>query len=82
MRRPTLHTFLVANRAEILDRSRAKLGRRDVSTASESELAHGLPRFLDQLVTILGTKKPELAVEHGVVAASASRHGGRSCGRA
>ena len=43
---------------------------------SASEQAGGLPRFLDQLVTILGTKKGELTLEHDRVAASASRHGG------
>jgi diguanylate cyclase (GGDEF)-like protein len=76
MSRPTLHAFLVANGDEILQRSRAKLGRRAVSAATESEQADGLPRFLDQLVTILGAKKGELTVEHESVAASASRHGG------
>src|SRR5579863_4579326 len=76
MGKPTLHAFLVANRDEILEGSRAKLGRRDVSTATEAEQADGLPRFLDQLVTILGTTKGELTAEHDSVAASASRHGG------
>ena len=76
MSRPTLHTFLVANRDEILERSRGKLDGRDIANPSEAELAHGLPRFLDQLITVLGAKKSELPVECDSVAASASLYGG------
>ena len=76
MSRPTLHTFLVANRDEILERSRTKLDRRDVSKPNEPEPAYGLPRFLDQLVTILGAKNSEVPVELDTVAASATSYGG------
>jgi diguanylate cyclase (GGDEF)-like protein len=74
---PTLHTFLVANREEILERSRSKLGGRAVPAPTRSVSADGLPLFLDQLVTILGGQKGDLTAEHARVAASATIHGGR-----
>ena len=70
-----LHAFLVANREEILARSRSKLGRRGIPTPTAAELADGLPRFLDQLIAILDPKKGEPLAEQGSVAASASIHG-------
>jgi len=71
----TLHAFLVTNRDEILDRARARLGGRTAPTPTESELAEGLPRFLDQLVVVLAAKKGDLLAGPGSVAASASIHG-------
>jgi hypothetical protein len=70
-----LHVFLVTNREEILDRSRSKLGRREIPTPTAAELADGLRRFLDQLITILGAEKDEPDAGPGAVAASASIHG-------
>jgi signal transduction histidine kinase len=75
---PRLHEFLVANRREILARSRAMLAAREVPTPTESELANGLPLFLDQLVEILvaksgdgdGQNRPSVGV-----GASATVHG-------
>ena len=85
IRSPTLHDFLVANRGQILDRSRAKLAGRHAPTPTASELADGLPHFLNQLITILGGtvlggtilggKKNELTAEHDDMAASATLHG-------
>jgi nitrogen-specific signal transduction histidine kinase len=71
-----LHEFLIENRAEILDRSRAKLAGRPVPTPTEAELENGLPLFLDQLIAILRTKKDERGPGHDSVSASASLHGG------
>jgi signal transduction histidine kinase len=80
---PRLDDFLAANRAEILARSRTMLAAREVPTPTESELANGLPLFLDQLVEILGAKNGQgtstrtgnnnLSVG---IAASATVHGG------
>jgi signal transduction histidine kinase len=72
-----LDEFLVANRDEILARSRAKLAGRVAPTPTPAELANGLPLFLDQLVAILRTKKGERAAGHDGVSASASLHGGQ-----
>ena len=75
-RAPLLHEFLVANRDEILARSRGKLQGRDVPTATDSELSNGLPLFLDQLVAILRAEKGDRTAGHLGVASSASLHGG------
>jgi signal transduction histidine kinase len=48
-----LHEFLSANRAEIIARTRAKVGARSAPRATEAELAHGVPLFLDLLVAEL-----------------------------
>ncbi len=72
-----LHDFLIANRDEILDRSRAKLAGRHVPTPTESEIADGLPLFLDQLVTILRAAKGDRGAGRRSVSASAALHGGK-----
>src|SRR5450432_511287 len=71
-----LHPFLVANRLEILTLSRSKLAARDVPIPTESELAHGLPLFLDQLIAILGQGTHDRAAGYRGVADSASLRGG------
>ena len=72
-----LHEFLVANRTEILARSRERLAGREVPTPTEAELENGLPLFLDQLVAILRDEKGERAAGHESVSASATLHGGQ-----
>ena len=72
----SLQAFLVANREEILGRSRSKLGDRTVPLPTGSGFLDGLPLFLDQLITILSASKGELAGEHASVAAGATIHGG------
>ena len=71
-----LHDFLVAYRGEILGRSRRKLEARDVPTPTESELAHGLPLFLDQIIAILRAEKGDRGSAHQGISASAALHGG------
>jgi hypothetical protein len=71
-----LHDFLIANRKEILGRSRAKLSARHVPTATDSELEQGLPLFLNQLTAILAAEKGERSTKHLGVSASAAVHGG------
>jgi signal transduction histidine kinase len=71
-----LHEFLIASRTEILDRSRSKLIARERPMPGASELANGLPVFMDQLIAILGQERGERAVGHLSVAVSASLHGG------
>ena len=72
----SLKTFLVANREEILERSRSKLADQGVPTPTRSGVLDGLPLFLDQLITILSAPKGELTAEHASVTASATIHGG------
>jgi nitrogen-specific signal transduction histidine kinase len=71
-----LHEFLIANRGDILALSRAKLAARQIPTPTESELAEGLPLFLDQIVSILRAEKSDRNAGHDSVSASAAVHGG------
>jgi len=48
-----LHDFLTANRARLTDRCRLKVAQRRAPKATDSELEHGIPMFLDQLIKTL-----------------------------
>ena len=48
-----LHEFLTANRAELIERCARKVARRPTPEATDAELEHGIPLFLDQLVKTL-----------------------------
>jgi len=48
-----LHDFIVANREEIIERSRARLRARTPQKSIEAKLEHGVPIFLTQLVGAL-----------------------------
>jgi signal transduction histidine kinase len=50
-----LHEFIRLNRAEIINRCRAKVATRSVPPPTEAEIDHGVPLFLDQLVEALRT---------------------------
>jgi signal transduction histidine kinase len=65
-----LHEFIAFNRDEIIRRCRAKVATRSVPPPTEAEIDHGVPLFLDQLVSALrsGLTNPEIsrsAVLHG-----------------
>ncbi|MHB8812953.1 MAG: sensor histidine kinase [Steroidobacteraceae bacterium] len=48
-----LHEFLTSNRADLIERCRLKVARRSAPRATEAELTHGIPLFLDQLIKTL-----------------------------
>ncbi|MEA3193445.1 MAG: hypothetical protein QOD26_1778 [Betaproteobacteria bacterium] len=48
-----LHEFLSSNRDELINRCRSKVSKRDSPPVTASELEHGVPLFLDQLVETL-----------------------------
>jgi signal transduction histidine kinase len=48
-----LYEFLTQNRNELITRCRAKVATRPVGRASDVELQHGIPLFLDQLIKTL-----------------------------
>jgi signal transduction histidine kinase len=48
-----LHEFISLNRDEIIGRCRAKVAARLIPSPTESEINHGVPLFLDQLVQVL-----------------------------
>jgi signal transduction histidine kinase len=72
-----LNKFIVANRGEILARSRAKLAGRLAPIPTPGELEDGLPLFLDQLCAILRMRKDERAAGQSSLSASATLHGGQ-----
>ena len=57
-----LHEFLTTNRKVLIDRCRVTVGGRSDPKATEDELIHGIPTFLDQLIetlTIEQASEPE-----------------------
>ena len=72
----SLHSFLVANRQEVLARSRSKLGGDPAATPRvPNAVVGGLALFLDQLITVLGTPPGDLAAERASVFTGAALHG-------
>ena len=66
-----LYEFIELNREEIITRCRAKVAARTIPPPSDTEINHGVPLFLDQLVDLLrsgGTGTGEIdrsAGQHG-----------------
>jgi signal transduction histidine kinase len=48
-----LHEFLQTNRDALIERCRVKVAKRVAPRASDAELMHGIPAFLDQLIKTL-----------------------------
>ena len=48
-----LHEFLAANRDDLIDRCRLKVAQRRAPKATDAELEHGIPHFLEQLIKTL-----------------------------
>ena len=48
-----LYNFLIANRADLIERCRVKVARRPSPEAIEGDLERGIPLFLDQLIKTL-----------------------------
>jgi hypothetical protein len=71
-----LHDFLSSNRAAIIARTRTKVAARPAPIATEEELAHGIPLFLDQLIlTLRFARNSEGAIRQGAIGDSAAEHG-------
>jgi hypothetical protein len=49
----TLEKFILDNRQELIDRTRAKVAKRSSPPRTEAEMEHGVPLFLSQLVATL-----------------------------
>lgn len=67
-----LYDFLTENREKIVDRTRSKIADRPAPRASTTELEHGIPLFLTQLIVMLraGSDAGEVEIDAG-----AARHG-------
>ena len=73
-----LHEFLAANRAELIDRCKAKVLLRPARGLSASSL-HGIPQFLDQLIETLRTERvPDSARSARVSGVSGGANSGKS----
>lgn len=60
-----MHRFLANNRGELIARCKAKVAQRPQRAATEAQLAHGVPMFLDQLTRTLAAEdddRPELSI--------------------
>jgi signal transduction histidine kinase len=64
-----LNEFLLANRALLIDRCRLRVLSRSEPRATEHELAHGIPIFLDQLIKTLKIEQSAKLPESGAVTA-------------
>ncbi|QNK71982.1 HAMP domain-containing histidine kinase [Variovorax sp. PAMC28562] len=54
-----LHRFLSSNRDELIARCKDKVAQRPLRAASERQLAHGVPMFLDQLTRTLAAEEDD-----------------------
>lgn len=70
-----LDEFIITNRQEIIDRTRARVAARSYPMPSDVELTNGIPVFLDQLGDALRLAKSSDIIDHQQLAASAGRHG-------
>ena len=59
-----LHEFLTSNRDELIRRCRAKVSLRDSPPVTPSELEHGVPLVLEQLVEALRGEQKNPASQH------------------
>ncbi len=66
-----MHAFLANNRAELIERCKAKVAARPRRAASEGQLSNGIPMFLDQLIrTLQAEDAGELEESVGISGAS------------
>jgi len=67
-----LHEFLIAKRAELIERCKVKVSKRSAPKAIETERIYGIPRFLDQLIETLQAE-PERSKKVSGAADSSSK---------
>jgi hypothetical protein len=67
-----LHEFLTSNREELIRRCRAKVRERS-SPPTLSDLEHGVPKFLGQLVDALLDERVALTPKHDVILRSSRK---------
>jgi signal transduction histidine kinase len=70
-----LRDFIVANRDLILTEARMRVAERTAAAATDAELTHGLPIFLDQLGEALRRASLHEVVDHDDIHNSATHHG-------
>jgi signal transduction histidine kinase len=70
-----LHEFIVANRGEIIERTRARVRGRSWPSVSTTELEFGVPAFLTQLSETLRLETTSTPFPKDVIGNTATRHG-------
>src|SRR5260370_11468968 len=70
-----LHQILMENRQELITRTRAKVAGRSAPQATEEELVHGIPLFLDQLAQTLKREATSSPFSPTAIDTSATLHG-------
>jgi signal transduction histidine kinase len=73
---PVLHEFLLAHRDDLIAKCRSKVLKRRAPKATDAELEHGIPAFLDQLIKTLTVEQSSEPLESRRV--SGPSDGGRS----
>jgi hypothetical protein len=68
-----LHEFLSSNREELIRRCRSKVSQRSSPPVTSSELEHGVPLFLEQLVEALRGEAAKPAVKRDRAFGSSSK---------
>jgi signal transduction histidine kinase len=63
-----LHDFLTTNRTVLIDRCRAMVAVRSDPKATDEELIHGIPIFLDQLIETLAFEQTSSQLHNRIVA--------------
>jgi hypothetical protein len=63
-----LDDFLTTNRTVLIDRCRIMVAARSDPKATEHELAHGIPTFLDQLIATLTIEQTSKSIEDSLTA--------------
>jgi hypothetical protein len=79
---PVLHEFLSANRADLADRCRLKVAQRRAPRATDVELEHGIPLFLDQLIRTLQVEQGSAPLQSRRVSGPAGGGGSSEVGKA
>src|SRR5260370_26670375 len=70
-----LHQILMENRQELIKRTRAKVAGRAAPQATEEELVHGIPLFIDQLAQTLKQEATSSPFSPTAIDTSATLHG-------
>src|SRR5258708_6977959 len=70
-----LHQILMENRQELIKRTRAKVAGRAAPQATEEELVHGIPLFIDQLAQTLKQEATSAPFSPTAINTSATLHG-------
>lgn len=58
-----MHQFLLDNRADLIERCKAKVAKRPSRAATPEQLTNGIPIFIDQLIRTLGAEDDGLDAE-------------------